>query len=282
MKLNNKGFGAIEIALLVVLVGILGFVGFRAYQVYTMDDNLASKVDFEDSNGEVETLSADELGEIKSLEDITALAEDNDEKATVVSVELEMEDGILVYKIKLSNGAVISFNAVTGAIVAEDSEDKAETDDADLSANIATKISIVEAIRIAQAERPGKDVRKVELELEDGELVFSVRFTDKGRVDVSAETGGIVEVRGEEGKREKSRDDDDDNDNNDDTDKDRDEDEQDDEDDERSGKSTRSSDKDDEDDHKSGSNNDDDDEEDEEDDNSGSSNDDEEDEEDDN
>ena len=35
MKLNNKGFGAIEIVLSIVIVGILGFVGWRAYTVYT-------------------------------------------------------------------------------------------------------------------------------------------------------------------------------------------------------------------------------------------------------
>ena len=33
--MNNKGFGAVEIILIVVLVGVLGFVGYRAYDVYT-------------------------------------------------------------------------------------------------------------------------------------------------------------------------------------------------------------------------------------------------------
>jgi|GEM_PF-2723041 len=34
-KLNNQGFGAIEIVLIIVVIGILGFVGYRAYSVYT-------------------------------------------------------------------------------------------------------------------------------------------------------------------------------------------------------------------------------------------------------
>ena len=37
MKMNNKGFGAVEVILILVIVGILGFVGYRAYIVYTAD-----------------------------------------------------------------------------------------------------------------------------------------------------------------------------------------------------------------------------------------------------
>ncbi len=35
MRLNNKGFGAISLALIIILVGILGFVGYRSYVAYT-------------------------------------------------------------------------------------------------------------------------------------------------------------------------------------------------------------------------------------------------------
>lgn len=39
MKLNNKGFGAVEVIAIVLVVGILGFVGYRAYDVYTANSN---------------------------------------------------------------------------------------------------------------------------------------------------------------------------------------------------------------------------------------------------
>lgn len=49
-----------------------------------------------------------------------------------------------------------------------------------------------QAIEIAQAERPGQTVRKVEIETEDGAKIYSVRFTDDSRVDVRASDGQIV------------------------------------------------------------------------------------------
>ena len=47
----------------------------------------------------------------------------------------------------------------------------------------------------AQAERPGKTITKIELESEEGVIVYSVRFSDGGRVDVSAVDGTIKRVK---------------------------------------------------------------------------------------
>lgn len=58
-------------------------------------------------------------------------------------------------------------------------------------------ISLSDAQAIAQAQFPDKTIRKVEAETEHGILVYSVRFTDGSRVDVSAADGSIVKSESE-------------------------------------------------------------------------------------
>lgn len=58
-------------------------------------------------------------------------------------------------------------------------------------------ISLSDAQAIAQAQFPDKTIRKVEAETEHGILVYSVRFTDGSKVDVSAADGSIVKSESE-------------------------------------------------------------------------------------
>ena len=65
MKLNNRGFGAVEILLFVVIVGILGFVGYRAYIVYTSDPETGSEQSkYEFKDGSVNNTAADQYKEV--------------------------------------------------------------------------------------------------------------------------------------------------------------------------------------------------------------------------
>lgn len=52
-----------------------------------------------------------------------------------------------------------------------------------------------QAVAIANTEMPGKTLKKVESEQEHGVLVWSVRFTDGSRVDVSQVDGRVLRVR---------------------------------------------------------------------------------------
>jgi len=53
-RFNDKGFGAIEIVLTIVIVAVLGFVGYKAYTVYTAgednDGQLTNKQEKEEEN----------------------------------------------------------------------------------------------------------------------------------------------------------------------------------------------------------------------------------------
>ncbi|HEX7259601.1 MAG TPA: PepSY domain-containing protein [Candidatus Saccharimonadia bacterium] len=64
-------------------------------------------------------------------------------------------------------------------------------DDANRTTAQTPTITLTSAKSIAMAQHPGSTIRKVELETEDGVLVYSVRFVDGARVDVRASTGAI-------------------------------------------------------------------------------------------
>ncbi len=135
------------------------------------------------------------LSDVLSVNDIRtkALAEVPD--GTITGIELENEDGQLVYKVKFSDGSIRLFNAKTGELIVKNSG--LETDDS-VPAGFVAQIDISRAREIAQAQRPGKTITKVELETENGVVVYSFRFSDDGRVDVNATDGSVVRVRGAE------------------------------------------------------------------------------------
>jgi uncharacterized membrane protein YkoI len=135
----------------------------------------------------------EQLADLVDLNEIKQNAIADKSGVTVVHVELEQSDDTLVYKAELSDGTVTVYNARTGARLS--SKTITEKTSEVLPANVATPISFAKALEVAKAEKPGSKVYKIELELEGGVVVYSVRFTDKARVDVSAQTGAIVRTK---------------------------------------------------------------------------------------
>lgn len=74
---------------------------------------------------------------------------------------------------------------------------RVEVEDDDDVAIPAGSISVDQAKAAAMAVFPDKTFNKVEVELEDGIVVFSVRFADDSRVDVQASDGAVVRVEDE-------------------------------------------------------------------------------------
>lgn len=207
-KLDNKGLaGVVEIVLIVAAVAVIGFVVFNSMgssdELANQSDDVALPTDLTAlvEPSEMEALVLSELGE-----------------ASVVSVELEVEDGVSIYVYKLSDGRELVFDATTGTLLDQDTYEL-ESEDEALPAGFVASVSMAQAVETARAEQPDKDVMKVELEVEEGIVVYKVKFADDSRVEVDATTGDVVRVRvdnDDADEDEDSNDDDDDSNSNDD------------------------------------------------------------------
>lgn len=134
------------------------------------------------------------LGNVLGLDEMRTLAEkDTPAGATIVKVEIENEHGVVLYKVKFSDGTYRLYDATTGLAYVEVSSGL-ETDESVPSGFVAG-ITVQQARDTASAQRPGKVITKIELEMEEGKVVYSVRFSDNGRVDIDASNGSVVRVR---------------------------------------------------------------------------------------
>ncbi|MFB7642911.1 PepSY domain-containing protein, partial [Peribacillus butanolivorans] len=126
---------------------------------------------------------------------------------TVKEVELEDEDGTVVYSVdvqaKEGSKQEVKIDAQTGKVLKVESDDeeengKEENDDQDQVA-LAKKAKLTEAEskKIALEKVPGT-VKDVELEVEDGTVVYGVEVQakdgSKQDVKIDAKTGKILKV----------------------------------------------------------------------------------------
>lgn len=192
---KQNGFTVVEILIAVAVLGIIGFVGWRAIESQQQNSKTSSQLNNQ-------AMLPESLAGIKSLDEIIALATPEIASRQMLAIELIQEDEGLVYSINLSDNSVLVFDAKTGDKIQLKSPDAAETNDnTPLPAGYKPAVTFEAAIQTAKAQRPGQDVEKVKLELEDGIVVYSVRFSDKSRVDVDATTGSVLRIR-ESGKPE--------------------------------------------------------------------------------
>lgn len=164
------------------LIALVG-TGAYAYSAHTSKNELLREVELpSDLSG---VLSVDEIRNLAGL----GLASG----VTITGVELEQEDQGLVYKVKYSDGTFKLYNATTGELIGNTSLEVDET----VPAGFVAGVTIETARATAQGVFPNKSIRKIELDTENGVVVYSVRFTDDSRVDVSAQDGSVVRTRDE-------------------------------------------------------------------------------------
>ena len=134
------------------------------------------------------------LDGLKTLDEMRALAEkDAPVGASIVKVEVENEHGTVLYKVKFSDGSYRLYDALTG-LAYMDTSSGLESDES-VPAGFVAGITFQQARDIAASQRPGKIITKIELEVEEGKVVYSVRFSDNGRVDIDALNGDVTRVR---------------------------------------------------------------------------------------
>lgn len=203
MNTKSRGFAAVEFVLIVAVVVLIGGGLFYVYSKSSNNSKVANTTETETT--ELKALP-DDLAGILTLEKIQELVEQEAPNTSVKAVELGVEDGVLVYIVGLSDGSQLAFDATSGEKVAVAKASDDEDEEQHTLTDLTSKVSLANAVSIARAQHPGVDVRKVEIEQEDGILVYSVRFTDKARVDVDANNGSVIEIREKDGKKVKDRD----------------------------------------------------------------------------
>jgi len=202
-KNDQQGFGHVGMLAVIAVVAVVGFAGWRVMANNNTDTS--SSIDSSTSQEIKESLATD-LSGIKSIEEIQSIATLSIGDLTIVSVELKTEDGVTIYEVELSDGSKLHFDALTGESVAHDDHDDNDVTDNDnddedgpLPVGFVSGITVVQAIDIAKAKRPSSTVERVNLEVENGVVVYRVRFTDDSRVYVNATTGEVQRLKDETG-----------------------------------------------------------------------------------
>lgn len=187
MKKNEVGFAHVALVAIIVIVFITG-VG-----IYVFKSDNSKNINREATETESNLVSPlpEDLLTVNKIKELATVEAPNIE---LTSVELENEDGVYVYKVKLANGTTLYFNAQTGEKVTHDDEED-EPEDGTIPTGFEAAISFDKAREIALTQKPNGVIRKIELEVEEGKVVYSVRFTDDARIDIDATSGAIVRSR---------------------------------------------------------------------------------------
>jgi uncharacterized membrane protein YkoI len=191
--MNKKESG---IAFLPVLVVLL--VAVIAVAFWTVSSNKKT-VNNENTAATAQSALPESFAEVIEPKEVKTYLERLQLSTQIVSIELVTQGEKLVYKVTLSDGKKVTLDAKSGVQVGDILQvTQQATDDTVIDASNVIPIDV--ARKAAQAARPDKTIRKIELETEDGILVYSVRFTDGSRVDIHATTGEVVLSKTEEKK----------------------------------------------------------------------------------
>ncbi len=195
--MNKKESG---IAFLPVLAVLL--VAVIAVAFWTVSSNKQT-VNNENTAATAQSALPESFAEVIEPKEVKTYLERLQLSTQVVSIELVTQGDKLVYKVTLADGKKVTLDAKSGVQVGDILQvSQQATDDTVIDASNVIPIDV--ARKAATAASPGKTVRKIELETEDGILVYSVRFTDGSRVDIHATTGEVVLSKPEEKKAEDS------------------------------------------------------------------------------
>jgi uncharacterized membrane protein YkoI len=138
-----------------------------------------------------------------SLERAQQIALADHDGAVVREAGLEFEGEALVYEITLSGGIEVVIDASSGAVLMVEQDDderprrardgEGRSTPAAGAPLLQPTISLEQAQRTALAANADAAVEEVELEFEDGRLVYEVELSNDVDVEIDAVTGEILE-----------------------------------------------------------------------------------------
>jgi uncharacterized membrane protein YkoI len=187
MKIDQKG-SAHAVVMSVVAVVLVAGLGLYVSKSSKNAPLLSQEVANENS-----TLKAPLPADLMTVDAVKALITTATPGTALTSVELQQEGGKYLYRVKLAGGSTVFYDAKTGVLVTHaKTDDDTETDES--PASLATKITLDQAKSIAQTARPAGVISKIELEAEEGKVVYNVRFVDGARINVDADSGAILKT----------------------------------------------------------------------------------------
>lgn len=185
MKKNQNGFTLLPVLAIIVVVAV---AGVSLFVVQRSNNALERKANEPETISNLEPLS----GDLLSPEKIKELAAAESPNVEINGIELEREHGEALFKVKFANGNVVFFNAQSGAKVNRSGSSTKDVNEGTIPVGFKTTIDFTKARDLAKAQKPGGTVRKIHLQMENGKVVYSVRFTDNARIDIDATTGAVV------------------------------------------------------------------------------------------
>ncbi len=202
LKNNESGIAHLGIILAVLIVE-LGATGYYVYRNSRTD----SGVNQSQQENTVDDVISELPSDLLTLDKVEELAKAENSAATITGIQLESEDGTLIYLVRFSDSSKLLFNAQTGTKVSGLNVDDDKDDSDDLPANFTVGISITKAFQIATAQNPNSKIKQIELEEDDSIIVYKVKFQDETKVIINAKTGALVKVEKKDSK-ESNKDDD--------------------------------------------------------------------------
>jgi len=192
-KKNQTGFAHLML-LIVAVVVVAGAIGW--YVVTHQKTKSLSSAQLADS-----ALVKQLPDNILSIDKVKELATTKASGRTISAVMLVKENSDFIYKIRLDDGTVLVFNALTGdqlnrgAQAKKQDQQETETENDDLPGTFTATVSFDQARAIALNQKPDGVISKIELESEDGKVVYNVRFTDGTRINIDANSGVVVSTK---------------------------------------------------------------------------------------
>lgn len=195
--------GLAHLALPVLVIAVLVVVGSVGYYVYSRNNK--SNRQQSQTNSPSTADSIDSIpGDLLTIDKIKELAAAKNSSASITGIELEKENDLLIYLVRLSDGTNLLFNAQTGEEVTGVSVKQDDDSTDNLPANFSLSVSIAQAVDTAKAKNPNGTLKQVEIEVEDGRVVISVKFTDGTKLTVDGGSGSVLEANSNDSGSESS------------------------------------------------------------------------------
>lgn len=182
---KQEGFAhaIVPIVLAVVVVGILA-------TVYVARTNNKASANTE-NNTETTALETAIPTSLASIDAIKSAVELDNPGVGITSVELSSENGTYLYKVKLANGTVLFFDA-TKATKIDHATGENEAEVGEIPTSFVAAVTYEQARTTALAQKTDSTIKTIELESENGVIVYKVKFVDGVKILINATTGTVV------------------------------------------------------------------------------------------